>query len=230
MIPADMRVTGRFDDAFAAGARPIIEKLARESRDITVDMSEAADIDAAGLGTLVYLHKRLAPLGCKVRVLGANGNHLRLFETYQIADLFIEGAAKAANTALRTCFFGVQPPARASSSVPANSSVVWRERKLEASRDGGIQQPAIEPAPLADAKQSVRAWLDIATIPGSALRGGDALKSYKRWAGKVANDFNATILRRALAGILGADRVVSRTSGYVVQGIQLSRYAKAAAH
>ncbi len=225
-----MRVTGRFDDAFAAGVRPIIEKLAREARDITVDMSEAADIDAAGLGTLVYLHKRLAPLGCKVRVLGASDNHLRLLESYHIADLFIEGAPQAANTTLRTCFFGVQPPTRSSCGVPANSSVVWGERKLEAARDGGSKDPAMQPAPLADAKQSVRAWLDTATIPGSALRGGEALKSYKRWAGKVAKDFNATLLRRTLAGILGADRIVSRTSGYVVQGIQLARCARAAAH
>ena len=109
MMTADIKVTGRFDDAFATGAKPMFERLAQEARDIIVDMSEAVDINAAGLGALVGLHKQLAPQGCKVRVLGANDYLQRLFERFQIADLFIDGATNTGGTALRSCFFGLSP-------------------------------------------------------------------------------------------------------------------------
>jgi len=56
---------------------------------------------------------------------------------------------------------------------------------------------------------------------GGEMRGSDALKSYKRWAGKAAKAIKSADLRRILTGLLGADRVVSRTNGYVVKGIQV---------
>jgi ABC-type transporter Mla MlaB component len=91
------------------GVKPMFERLAKEARDVTVDMSEAVDIDAAGLGALVCLHKQLAPRGLRVRVMGANDNLQRLFERFQVADLFIEGAATTGSTALRNAFFGLNP-------------------------------------------------------------------------------------------------------------------------
>ncbi len=201
MLQADMRVTGRFDGVFAVGARPLIEKLAAEERDIGVDLSEASGMDAGGLAALVALHKRLEPKGCKVRVLGANDTLLRLFETFQLADLFIEGAARPANSALRSCFFGVPaaPPA------------------------GSTKEPLANAAPRDARRHSVEAWLSTSAVAGGALRGGDALKSYKRWAGRSAQDLDAARLRQLLTAILGGDRIVTRTSGYVIIGIQLRR-------
>ena len=216
MTPVDLKITGRCDDAFAAGVSPTLERLAKEARDIEVDMSEAVDMDAAGLSALVHLHKRLEPRGFKVRVTGANEKLQRLFERFHIADLFIEGAA-AANSVMRTCFFGicapVFQPARVCAVTAAPQAII-----REALPDARLL-PANAVA-FDATKHNVKTWLDTATVAGSHLRGGDALKSYKRWHGRL-KDIDAAQLRKILAGILGAERVIARTSGYVIQGLQL---------
>ncbi len=219
MMTADMKVMGRFDGTFAAGARPIFERLAKEPRDVTVDMSEATDLDMAGLGALVCLHKRLEPHGCRVRVLGASGRLQGLFARFYVADLFIEGAAKPETTALRNCFFGLKPPVH-NATRAGNSEV--KKAGQEVSKESSIRHviPAKEQLD-STATRSIEAWLDASTVAGGKIRGSDALKSYKRWAGKIAEAGDAVQFRAHLAAILGADRVTSRTSGYVVRGIQL---------
>ena len=214
MMTADIKVTGRFDDAFATGAKPMFERLAQEARDITVDMSEAVDINAAGLGALVCLHKQLAPQGCKVRVLGANDHLQRLFERFQIADLFIDGATNTGGTALRSCFFGLSPVA-----VIAAAAV---KQAGPGGSHGGAPKRAVPMVTRFDAaSHSVKVWLDAATVPGGEIRGCDALKSYRRWAKKMCQEADPEEFRRNLTGIIGAGRIVPRTSGYVVRGIQL---------
>ena len=213
-MTADIKVTGRFDDAFATGAKRMFERLAQEARDITVDMSEAVDINAAGLGALVVLHKQLAPQGCKVRVLGANDRLQRLFERFQIADLFIDGATNNGGTALRSCFFGLSPVA-----VIAAAAV---KQAGPGGSQGGAPKRAVPVVTRFDAaSHSVKVWLDAATVPGGEIRGCDALKSYRRWAKKMCQEADPEEFRRNLTGIIGAGRIVPRTSGYVVRGIQL---------
>lgn len=212
MITPDMKVTGRFDDAFAAGARPLIEKLAQETHNITVDMSDAIDIDAAGLGALVYLHKRLESHGFRVRVVRANRRIERLFERFNLADVFIEGAPNRGNTALRSCFFGI--------CAGSAGTAAAGERKAEAV-PGELRLVAA--ASLDAASHSIKAWLEVATAPGGELRGGDALKSYRRWAKGTAQDIDAAQMRASLDSILGPGRIISRTSGYVIRGVQLRR-------
>ncbi len=86
---------------------------------------------------------------------------------------------------------------------------------------GGKPQPLpANVVPLDAHKHSVKAWLDGATQGGGDLRGGDALKSYKRWAGRMAQNMTAGELRAILTGLLG-EAVEGRTSGYVVRGISL---------
>jgi anti-anti-sigma regulatory factor len=217
MMTADIKVTGRFDDAFAKSAKSTLEKLAEEARDITVDMSEAIDINAGGLGALVYLHKRLEPHGCRVRVLGANDRMQRLFERFHVADLFIEGAANSSGTALRSCFFGLNPV-----TVITGGAAVAVKKAGPGGSQGGAPKRAIPIAARFDAaSHSVKVWLDGATTSGGELRGGDALKSYRRWAKKMCQDADPAEFRKHLAGILGDDSIVPRTSGYVVNGIQL---------
>ncbi len=213
-MTADLKVTGRFDDVFAAGAKPTLEKLVLEVRDVTVDLSEALDINAAGLGALVYLYKHLSPQGYKVRVVGANDSLKRLFERFHVADLFIEGAANTAGTALRSGFFGLTAPdayvaAAAKKSGPDGSH-------------GGAPKRAIPIVTRFNAaSHSVKVWLDGATVAGGELRGGDALKSYRRWARKMGQDADPADFRKYLASILGPGRIMPRTSGYIVRGIQL---------
>lgn len=215
MMTADIKVTGRFDDAFAMSAKPTLAKLAQEARDIIVDMSDAIDINA-GLGALVNLHKQLAPQGCRVRVMGANDYVQRLFERFHVADLFIEGAANPCGTALRSCFFGLTPGA----FMTAGPGAV--KKPGSDGSQGGAPKRAIPIATRFDAaSHSVKVWLDGATAAGGELRGGDALKSYRRWAKKMRQDADPDEFRKHLTGILGPERIVPRTSGYIVRGIQL---------
>jgi anti-anti-sigma regulatory factor len=211
-MTADLKVIGRFDDAFAAGAKSTLEKLAQGVHDVTIDLSEAHDANAAGLGALVYLHKRLVPQGCKVRVVGANDALKRLFERFHVADLFIDGAPNSEGTALRSGFFGLTPEAyvaAAKKSGPDGSQ-------------GGAPKRAVPIATRFDAaSHSVKIWLDRATAAGGELRGGDALKSYRRWARKLGQDADPAEFRKHLASILGPGRIMPRTSGYIVRGIQL---------
>ncbi len=218
MTTADIKVTGRFDNAFAEDAKPTFEKLALEARDIAVDLSETIGMDAAGLAALVSLHKRIAPLGCKVRVAGADDNLKRLFERFQVADLFFEGAASTGGTALRNCFFGLTEPA---AYVLADACRAIKKTEPDDSQ-GGAPKRAIPNVTRFDAaSHSVQVWLDGATIAGGELRCGEALKSYRRWAKKMCQDADAGEFRRHLACILGADSIVPRASGYIVRGIQL---------
>jgi hypothetical protein len=57
--------------------------------------------------------------------------------------------------------------------------------------------------------------------PWQFVRGGDALKAYKRWAGPVAKGTESAGLRGILEELLGNAAVVQRTSGYVVSGLSL---------
>jgi anti-anti-sigma regulatory factor len=215
-----MKVTGRFDDVFAARARCLFDSLAAAEHDVSIDMSEAADLDAGGLAALVRLHKGLERRGRKVRVVGVAPGLLRLFEKFQIADLFIEGAVKPKSSAMRSCFFGIQAPEPAA-SVSAPDGV---KRATEAKPEqvwAGATEAASNVVPFEGARLSVKAWLDTVTTAGGELRGSDALKSYKRWAAKVAKDTKSADLRRILTSILGAERVVARTSGYVVKGLPI---------
>jgi len=219
MVAADLKVTGAFDEAFALIARPVIEKLAQEVRDVTVDMAEAAGVDAAGLRALVYLHKRLESYGRKVRVLNASARIQELFARFHLADLFIEGAAQQPGTALRSCFFGIRPqapipanPAEAGSKAQAQTSANKDRTTLPSTGEGVVARST---------RDSVQAWLYASTVTGAELRGGDALKSYRRWAKESAPLPGPAEFRATLAAILGAGRVIPRTSGYAVKGIKL---------
>jgi len=89
-MQTDLKVAGDFDDAFATGAQSLIGRMASELRDVTVDMSETAELEPAMLSVLIYLHKQLSPHGHKVRVIGATRELIRRFENFHLAELFIE--------------------------------------------------------------------------------------------------------------------------------------------
>ncbi len=80
-------------------------------------------------------------------------------------------------------------------------------------------------------KHSVEAWLASAAAPGGELKGGEALKAYRRWPEADAQ-MTAGELRSILTRIYG-DALEARTSGYVVHGVSLrtmaASQAKAAA-
>ena len=99
---------------------------------------------------------------------------------------------------------------------------------------GGINAPnAAQPGstvvPFNAARRSVKSWLDRATDKGGELRGGDALKAYRRHGGPMAAAITADELRGILAELLGEDAIVKRASGYVVRGRSLRTSATATA-
>jgi anti-anti-sigma regulatory factor len=222
MVAADLKVTGAFDEAFAVCAGPVIEKLAKELRDVTIDMSEATGGDGAGLRALVYLHKMIEPNGHKVRVLGASGRIQDLFARYHLADLFIEGAAQQGSRALRSCFFGIRPQAK----IPVRTAAASSKAEVSANNNGGHLIAGAEAAAEA-IRESIQDWLYASTVTGAELRGGDAFKSYRRWAKESAPLVDAGEFRKTLAAILGAGRVIPRTSGYIIRGIKLRPAVKA---
>ena len=82
-----------------------------------------------------------------------------------------------------------------------------------------VKQP--EPAP-----GSVDGWLLAATCdaPGSELRGGDALKAYRRWAGDLGKDMDAPKFRRLVSRALacqGRGKIINRNNGFVLANVAL---------
>ncbi len=59
-------------------------------------VGEIGCADTAVLGDLIYLHKRLAARGHKVRVVGARDELIRFSEDFHLAELFIEEKPTAA--------------------------------------------------------------------------------------------------------------------------------------
>jgi hypothetical protein len=53
------------------------------------------------------------------------------------------------------------------------------------------------------------------------VRGVEALKAYKRYAGRIAKDMKGSELQALLTELLGQDAVTQRTSGYTVKGVSL---------
>ncbi len=102
-----------------------------------------------------------------------------------------------------------QKPGKAKKPVPAGKPT------------GGTQAPLpANVVPLDAHRHSVKAWLDGATVAGGMLRGGEALKAYKRFAGRMAKDVTGAELRSIMEALLpGA--VEPRNSGFVVRGLQL---------
>ncbi len=65
------RHTGR--DAF------LVSYIFRPSDPVTVDFTDVALVDVAGLGFLAAFNNRLAEVGGGVRVIGATPSHVRVF-------------------------------------------------------------------------------------------------------------------------------------------------------
>jgi hypothetical protein len=67
-------------------------------------------------------------------------------------------------------------------------------------------------------RQSVKAWLDTATIArGGRVRGSEVFRAYKAWNEANAN-MDAKTFRAILTSILGESCIEARTSGYSVLG------------
>jgi anti-anti-sigma factor len=79
---------GDFNALFVHENRPLIERIAHEERDVTVDFSRVAFVDSSGLGALVFIHKRLAERRNRLRVVGLQGQPLQLFTNLHLIPVF----------------------------------------------------------------------------------------------------------------------------------------------
>ena len=73
-------------------------------------------------------------------------------------------------------------------------------------------------------KHGVETWLRSATKPGGEMTGGEVLKAYKRSLG-ADKGMTGAETRAILANLYGEAAIVSRTSGYVIRGVQLKAAA-----
>jgi anti-anti-sigma factor len=76
---------GKLNDEIIGKMRPHLERIPRECRrDVYVDLTGVIFIDAAAVGALVFLFKRLATHQQKLVLTGATGQPRRLLELLRI--------------------------------------------------------------------------------------------------------------------------------------------------
>ncbi len=80
-----LSVCGEFDAASVQEMRPRFEELLETtSRSIVIDMSGCTFLDSSGIGTLVFLFKRLATSGRSLRLGGLAGQPRELITFLRI--------------------------------------------------------------------------------------------------------------------------------------------------
>lgn len=81
-------VFGDADASRAAELQQAVDKGARASHELVVDLSEANLVDSAALGVLLRVAKRLRPRGGDVRIVAGSEPIRRLFEITLLDRLF----------------------------------------------------------------------------------------------------------------------------------------------
>ena len=115
-------------------------------------------------------------------------------------------------------------------SRPQTARIARKERAVPPTSGGTKKLPASNVVHLDAARQSVKTWIDRSTTTGGpGIRGGDALKAYKRYAGRMAKDMTGAELRGILTEVLGRHAIAQKTSGYVIAELALTAAAAAPA-
>jgi hypothetical protein len=191
-------LTARLSDA---KARDKAQAILAEAK----DEAKAGPAEASMVATVVA-EKIGADTSSVARIIALALTGLGIAVTQMVALLGGQAASLIAGS-LQTRSKTTKAPAKAKPQRPTN---------------GGTKRPAPSNAVHLDAaKHSVKSWLDKATVTGGEMRGGEALKAYKRYAGRMAKDMKGSELQALLTEILGQGAVIQRTSGYIVQGVAL---------
>lgn len=78
-------LNGDFDALAVTEIRPLFDKMAEEAEvNILVDMADVSFIDSSGIGALVFLYKRLIAKGCKLILIGTNGQPQEIMSQLRI--------------------------------------------------------------------------------------------------------------------------------------------------
>jgi anti-sigma B factor antagonist len=82
-----IELIGDIDLRLAMQARGFLTSLASQPADFTVDVSRVRFIDAAGLGVLAALHRRVSESGGHISVIGASPSLRRCLRITQLTYL-----------------------------------------------------------------------------------------------------------------------------------------------
>lgn len=89
-MPQKYNIDDDLDASYVGRVRPQIERLAEADEDVVLDLSKVQFIDSSGLGILVFLHKRLAAKGHKLKIVGLKGQPLQLFTNLHLVPVFCD--------------------------------------------------------------------------------------------------------------------------------------------
>jgi anti-anti-sigma factor len=83
--PAVLRLPARLDADTVARLRPELDAIAANANDaVVVDLEQVAELDAAGLGAIVFLHKRLLARGHNLVLTSVSGEPAELLRALRV--------------------------------------------------------------------------------------------------------------------------------------------------
>ena len=95
-MPVTYKMADDMDADFMASIRTDLESLANSDDDVVLDVSDVTFIDSSGIGGTVFLYKRLATQGRKLRLQGLGGQPLQMLRYLRLTELLslsIDGEA-----------------------------------------------------------------------------------------------------------------------------------------
>lgn len=86
-MPVTYKMADDMDADFMASIRLDLEKLADGDEDVVLDVSDVTFIDSSGIGGTVFLYKRLATQGRKLKLRGLAGQPLQMLRYLRLTEL-----------------------------------------------------------------------------------------------------------------------------------------------
>jgi len=86
-MPTTFKMTDDMDAAFLTAIRDDLERLSTADQDVVLDVSDVTFIDSSGIGGIVFLYKRLATQGHKLRLQGLSGQPLQMLKYLRLTEL-----------------------------------------------------------------------------------------------------------------------------------------------
>lgn len=84
-------VDGDFDGLATKSIQPMLDEFVKQPKDCVIDLSNCVFMDSSGIGTIVYLFKRLYPQGYNVSITGASGQPLELLHMVRVDKVISVG-------------------------------------------------------------------------------------------------------------------------------------------
>jgi anti-sigma B factor antagonist len=92
-----LAIEGELDSLTVAALRPVVEDLViQQPRRVEVDLSKLRIVDSAGVGTLVYLYKRVRARGGQVVITGLQSQPLAIFRLLRLEHVMVQAPAAGA--------------------------------------------------------------------------------------------------------------------------------------